>query len=122
MRRGCRGSGVAAGQSTSRRAGEAGAAGGGVCLPVRELSVCDGGTWLARLGSRGERAAGVGARQGLCEGMRAWRRAGDRQGFAGAWAGVFWGFMLRGGGRYEGDYLNGQRTGQGIETSPDGSR
>jgi hypothetical protein len=26
-------------QSTSRRAGEAGAAGGGVCVPVRELSV-----------------------------------------------------------------------------------
>jgi hypothetical protein len=57
-------------QSTRRRAGEAGAAGGGVCVPVRELSVCDGGAWLARLRSRGERAGGVGARRGLCEGMR----------------------------------------------------
>ncbi len=57
-------------QSTSRRAGEAGAAGGGVCVPARELSVRDGGAWLARLRSRGERAGGVGARLGLCEGMR----------------------------------------------------
>jgi hypothetical protein len=32
--------------------------------------VCEGGAWLARLRNRGERAAGVGARRGLCEGMR----------------------------------------------------
>jgi hypothetical protein len=36
--------------------------------------VCDGGTCLARLRSRGEGAGGVGARRGLCEGMR--ERAG----------------------------------------------
>ncbi len=57
-------------ESTSRRAGEAGAAGGEVCVPVRELSVCDGGAWLAGLRRRGERTVGVGARRGLCEGMR----------------------------------------------------
>ncbi len=61
-------------QSTSRRAGEAGAAGGGVCMPVRELSVwgrvCWRGVALARLRSSGERAGGVGARRGLCESMR----------------------------------------------------
>ncbi len=48
-------------QSTSRHTGEAGAAGGGVCVPVSELSLV------------------VDARRGLCEGMRvrAWRGGGD---------------------------------------------
>ncbi len=43
-------------------------------MPVRELRVwgrvCWRGVALACLRSRGERAAGVGARRGLCEGMR----------------------------------------------------
>ncbi len=45
-------------QSTSRRAGETGAAGGGLCVPVRELSVCGRVGWwgvaLAPAKQRGE--------------------------------------------------------------------
>jgi hypothetical protein len=36
--------------------------------------------------------------------------------------GVFWGFMLRGGGRYEGDWRDGKQTGRGIYTVPNGNR
>ncbi len=45
---------------------------GGLCVPVRELSVWGRVWWrgvLVRLRSRRGRAAGVGARRGLCEGM-----------------------------------------------------
>ena len=74
-------------------------------MPVRELSV-----WgrvrlrgvLARLRSRWERAAGVGARRGLCEGMR----GGE----------VTDGLVGLGGGRYEGDWLDDKMHGRGIMT------
>ena len=36
--------------------------------------------------------------------------------------GSFGVFMLRGGGRYEGDFIDGKRTGRGIFTWPDGRR
>jgi hypothetical protein len=36
--------------------------------------------------------------------------------------GAFGGLMLRGGGRYEGDYLNGNMHGKGICTYANGDR
>ena len=36
--------------------------------------------------------------------------------------GCFGVFMLRGGGRYEGDYIDDKRTGHGIYTWADGNR
>ncbi len=36
--------------------------------------------------------------------------------------GVFWVFMLRGGGRYEGDWVDNKMTGRGLHTIASGNR
>ncbi len=96
-------------------------------MPVVELSVWGRVRWrgvaLARLRRRGERAGGVGSRRGLCEGMRV--RGGGAVtdgGLRVLGRGSFGVLCWRGGGRYEGEYRDGQKNGRGIYTYPDGAR
>jgi hypothetical protein len=72
---------------------------------------------------RGERAAGVGARRGLCEGMQvSGGGAVTDGGLRVVGRGCFGVFMLRGGVRYEGDLVDNKMTGRGIYSWANGRR
>ena len=98
-----------------------GGCGRGRCVRARERAQRGGACVMTGRGSRASATEGRGqvalARGGGCVRACECVQAGPP-----AWAGIFWGFMLRGGGRYEGDWRDGSRHGRGIATYADGAR